>query len=120
MVAVNVRGGVDRDETAHKGVNYKAGVGAVSGDMRGELAVEGAVHLPADVTEHTSGAGFLATFVANGAGIHHGKVEGMGGVKAKGGVRVRRTTDGSTGSGGTGGGEEVDKGGGSGGYAGRV
>ena len=62
----------------------------------------------------------MATLIANGASIHNSKVQGMGRVEAKGGVRMGGATDSSAGSGGTGGGEEMDKGGGGRRHAGGV
>ena len=51
------------------------------------------VKVPADVAVHVGWATLLTTLVANGAGISDGKIKGVGGVEADGGVWVGGITD---------------------------
>ena len=52
--------------------------------------------MPAGVAVHVGWATLLATFIADGASISGGKIKGVGGVEADGGVRVGSITDGGT------------------------
>ena len=75
----SIVGTVKGKEAAEDGINNKARVGAVGGNMGRELTHARAVYVPADVTEGVGWARLAAALVAKWASIHDGHVEGMRG-----------------------------------------
>ena len=89
---------VVREEAAKYRVSDEPCIRAVEYDVRGKLTACRAVSVPAYITEHACGAMLSAAFVANGAAIHGGEVEGLGT-----GIAERRVRVGGGAYGGTGG-----------------
>ena len=87
--------GVQSKEATQDGINNKARVGTVGGNVGRELTRVCVVHVPADVAEGVGRARLAAALIAKWASIHDGHVEGVCRYGAKPRVGVACIADGS-------------------------